>query len=194
MLRATLRAMLLVPVLALGSCVVENPSVEPEAEPVAEVEEELTPGMSELVGTFTGDPRMAGDLALLVLKTNGTYHTGKLVYCVAAPCPPVGEDGRYRVYQREGISRLTLYTRGNTEVYDYVLRGDTLLLRNMERGARWMDLHRDNTAWCAMPNDCMLQRLSPGPCPGRYQCEANACNFTCRMTDPMTRGEVEWYE
>jgi hypothetical protein len=169
--------MLFVPALAfaLASCVSGDPTVEP----TEEAEEAILPGVQGMPGTFAGTPKMAGDLALLVLKTDGTFHTGKLVYCMIAPCPPFAGEGTYRLYQRDMTSLLVLDRPGHeTEIYRYMLSRDTMRLYRFGSG-HWQTLHRKVPAWCGVPDDCELQNLPPGPCAGEYRCAEHACNFSC---------------
>lgn len=186
MLRATLRTLLFVPALALASCA----SADPSEETVGEADEEIYVGYAPFAGTFRGEPRSAGDFALLVLKTDGTYHAGKLVYCVTAPCPPIGEDGHYRLFRRQLATYLALIDpSGHADYYQYARRGAWLGLRRPS--GDWQSLEKSSPAWCDAPNDCALQHLPTGPCVGRWRCEEATCRFSCGFGPPRLAGEPE---
>jgi hypothetical protein len=179
MARAQLALLILVPALACASCAggKENPQANEEAPATAPLIVDKA-----LIGTFTADTMMVGKLAQLVLKTDGTFHSGMVVACVRPPCYPVTQDGTYKLEMREGYKYLRLFdTLGEPAgSYQYALRGDTLRLRRMGGvGGTWQSLMRDEKSWCAAPSDCSLQNLPVGPCGGEWSCAQNACWWQC---------------
>lgn len=188
MLRATLRTLLFVPALALASCA---PS-DPIDEPVAEAEDEMAVGLVPFAGTYVGEPSWAGDFARLVLMTDRTYHAERMVVCVTAPCPPIAEEGTYRLIRRELRTFIQLVDDGgDSELYQYLRRGAYLNLRRTGMGTHWQLLHRSTEAWCAEPVDCTLQGQPPGPCVGHYRCVDATCSFRCGFGPPQLAGEPE---
>lgn len=179
----TFYALLLAPILASAACAVGEEGTQPidelaTAESAAIVD-------NPLIGTYTAKGVGAGRLALLALKTDGTYHSAQVVYCLVGPCPPVAVDGRYRQEIRADASFLTLMTDKNEIVakYQYVLEGETLRLRNVYTPTpvqTWQSMERAVRAWCDTDTDCATQNLPTGPCAGAWMCGAeNTCSYEC---------------
>jgi hypothetical protein len=170
--------MFLVPALALLACGGEKPIDET----TGAVEEPIPVGGVHLAGTYTGDSQQAGDFSQLVLKTDGTYHAKMVVWCFTLPCNPVEQDGRYTLFRRESLTYFQTYDASGTMNgrYQYLVRGDTLNLRNLIASSTWTTMLRSPTAWCATSQDCALQELVIGPCAGQYICtEGSTCNWSC---------------
>lgn len=170
----------LVPAFALGllSCVAD-PSLMGEVD-VMEDEAALVVPNPGLYGTFRISTVEPGQLTLLVLKTDGTYHTGKAIACFTTPCNPVQEDGRYLLgVSSDARKYLYLYSEsGDREVYEYALGGDTLRVR--AKGTAWVSMSRTvDASWCEEPLDCKLQGLPVGPCAGSWYCGWNICSYAC---------------
>lgn len=184
MLRTRYALAALVPALALGlaTCSTSEPVTESE-DAIAEGEAAFVVRMPSLAGTYRSDAIRIGSLSLLVLKTDGTYHRGMVVACFTTPCPPVEEDGRYRLLRRGDMTFLTLIpddTSGTVDHYRYVALGDTLRIVRVGE-LSWTSLVRTTTeAWCAERQDCELQYLPPGPCGSQFQCVESTCNHACR--------------
>jgi len=189
MLRLRPSSLLLVPVLALVpaltlfACAGESPEDDPA---IGLVREPIPAGDNHFVGTYTNivvpEP---GDLTMIVLKKDGTFHAETFITCVKEPCYPIAEDGNYSLLRQRTTTYINLYL-GGTDVllakYQYELHGDFLNLRLMSSTAdgTWMSLQRSPTAWCATHNDCAQQDLIPGPCAGQYLCTStNACSYHC---------------
>lgn len=186
MLRTKLALLALVPALALGysACVGEADTEDPEA--VMEEEATIVAPDPALIGTFRAVKLAVGQLALLVLKSDGTYHRGTLVACVTGPCNPASDDGKYTLWYRGGESFMTLYPDSRTaseERYQYYLRGSALRITRIGDPA-WMTLGKtDGAAWCDVTNDCALQNLPVGPCATDWYCATNVCTYSCRPPD-----------
>ena len=131
----TFYALLLAPVLASAACAVGEEGTQPTSE--VGTAESAAIVDNPLIGTYAAKGLGAGKLALLVLKTDGTYHSAQVVYCVIGPCPPVAVDGRYRQELRADASFLTLMTDKYEIVakYQYVLAGETLVPELMQHAA-----------------------------------------------------------
>lgn len=185
MLRTHLAFMALVPALALGgaACTADLDS----GEGVMESEAAMTTPTPELFATFRGDAKNVGDLPLLVLKADGTYHRTIVVPCMPSPCAPIEDDGLYQLWGRDGGNYISFYPDDGSPVdrFQYAIAADTLRLRRMtERDA--FHLHRTiDRAWCEEPRDCALQTLPAGPCGGgTWTCftATEICKYSCRPT------------
>lgn len=186
MLRAKFALLALIPVLAAASCSAETGDQPAETD----LSIEARPA---LIGTFKSDTFTVGALVQLVLKTDGTFHSGKVIACAGftTPCDPAQQDGVYRLSSRDSYQIMSFYDPGGTllERYQYEIAGDSLRLRRLEMKSAWRTLERANVAWCAAPSDCALQNLPVGPCAGTWMCEENACSYTCRPVAAAARGE-----
>lgn len=182
MLRTTLASLALVPALVLGhlACVGAG-AVDEEA--VQQEESAIAVTNPALIGTFRGIKLQVGELALLTLKSDGTYHRGTVVACFTTPCYPASEDGAYAVSSRNGETFLALYPedRSVVERYEYGLRGDTLRLRRlMDTSGKWITMVKtEGASWCDVDNDCHVQNLPEGPCATDWYCAANVCTYSC---------------
>lgn len=175
MLRATLPILLLLPGLVIGSCAVGNFD---DDEVVANAEESISLGQATLPGTWRARAYVAGQPQTLVLKTDGTYHSEKLVVCMRAPCPALAEDGGYRAYDDRRVSYLALFDRSkDVEQYEYVVRHDELRIRRVGPAGEWYTMTRFEPAWCAVPRDCALQDLPLGPPLTYWHCAQNTCSL-----------------
>lgn len=182
MSRKTHALLALIPAMALGysACVVEPSTIDEEV--VVEEESEIVAPNPALIGTFRNQEFRPGALAMLVLKSDGTYHRGTVVACVTAPCIPPQDDGQYMLWVRGGQTYLSLVPDdgGTAERYQYTLRGDAMRIARLgERG--WMSLQKtENAAWCGEPMDCTLQNLPVGPCANEWHCMSNICSYSCQ--------------
>jgi hypothetical protein len=172
MLRATLPILLLLSGLVLGSCAVA--SVDDET--VADTEDAITL-QGNLPGTWRAEDHIARRSKLIVLKTDGTYHSETQLACGPGACPPLAQDGRYRVYGNRRVSYLALFSDGARQVerYQYILGRGELLLRSVAPGGEWHTLLRATPAWCGVPRDCTLQDLPASPALSFWRCEQDAC-------------------
>lgn len=181
MFRKYLALLALVPAITLGysACTGEGDTEDDEA--LLQDEAAIVPLNPALIGTFRNVKLQVGQLALLTLKSDGTYHRGTVVACITAPCPPVAEDGTYTLWYRWDDAFMSLYPDGSREVlkYQYLLRESTLRLHPM--GTReWITLAKtEGAAWCAVDRDCALQNLPEGPCAADWYCATNTCHYSC---------------
>jgi hypothetical protein len=145
-------------------------------------------GAPAYIGTFVADTGVVGELSQLVLKTDLSFHSTRVVVCVTRPCNPVPQDGEYRVSTLDGRNYITLYRADQViDRYEYQIQADTLMLlrsaTNAAEGAGgcgWVSMHRTTAAWCAASSDCALQNLPIGPCAGEYICSGSSvCNWSC---------------
>lgn len=179
----TLYALLLAPALASAACAVGEVGPQPTSD-VGTAEAPMIIN-DAMMGTFTATEMRVGQLAQLVLKTDGTYHTGQVVACLIGPCPPVTQDGAYRLEIRSGATYLALLGADNQidARYQYVLTGDTLRLRSVyprTKSETWLTMARAEQAWCDVDKDCATQNLPTGPCASEWMCgENNACVYEC---------------
>jgi hypothetical protein len=130
-------------------------------------------GMSDVgerlpTGTFRSDEAQPGELALLVLKADGSYYL---------------ETGEGR--ESEGActfvpsGTLWIVALDDGEWFDCSLDGDTLKLQ-VSGASRWQTMHRADEAWCAVPADCEVQDLAPARCFGEWDCIEGRCAFPCQ--------------
>lgn len=132
------------------------------------------------IGTFRAAPGRAGQLTLLVLRSDRTFHREVLVTCVRAPCPPVAQHGTYRLTRGVGTRYLRFYDEGGRllDRRAYLLLGEHLWLRRAGTWS-WERLEASQPAWCAAPEDCGLQDLVHVACAGAWRCEDGACAYRC---------------
>lgn len=165
-------------------CSGEDPELDKPADEqfVGAVEQKLpapVPGTPAIYGTWIG-ARTAGPLDMVVLMTNGQFHTSKSVVCVKAPCDPIVQNGTFKLYTREERAFIELQPApGEWVRYEYEVTSDKLRLRPLVAGSEWFMLAPAGAAWCAGSRECNYQNLPPGVCAGAYECEKNACVWTC---------------
>ncbi|HZF50766.1 MAG TPA: hypothetical protein VE093_19035 [Polyangiaceae bacterium] len=188
MVRPLIGSLLLVSTLALAGCTDGTGASIPEVTDVIDTytEEEAFTGGSlvpELLGTFRADALHIGELTMLALKSDGTFHYGMVVACVAGQeCAPAAEDGQYKLLHRASDRFIELYNvkdilRGR---FQYELVGDTLRLRRTDTGGgEWRSMSRTDAPWCASASDCGLQNLKGAECAGAWECSKNECAFQC---------------
>ncbi len=140
-----------------------------------------TPGNPGVYGTWSGESAGTGQFDTLVLMTDGRYHNSHKVVCVKAPCPPIGEDGTFELYNRDGARFVAFTSRGATDAqrYEFIQKTGLLQLRHILPGAEWYSMQRAGISWCAESKDCTVQALPPGPCAGGYMCGENQCAWKC---------------
>lgn len=134
------------------------------------------------IGTFRSDEVRIGQLMLLVLKDDGTFHSGIAAACAfpVESCTPV-RDGYYHVSQRSpGNAGLYLYNADGDPIdqYQYHLAGDTLHLRRLS-SMEWYTMDRSASAWCGEASDCEVQGLGTAACIGEWMCSTNQCRYSC---------------
>jgi hypothetical protein len=189
MLRANSIKLGLIGVLACAACGEMDKSEDPSTVQTTQEVSSVKVIDLGLVGTFMSDTRTAGDLAQLVLKTDGSFHSATFVECIAPPCNPVQEDGSYRISWRDSMRYMALLDTAGTVInrYQYELRDGALRLLRQSKtienaeGPRpgWQVMRLDTTSWCAASSDCDLQNLPIGPCAGQWSCGENVCNWAC---------------
>lgn len=177
-----LRAGTVIALLALSSCSPEG-STEP---PFEEAGEAASGSLERPLGTFVSTPGSRGELDLLTLEDNGSYHAVRRRACASTPCAGAPEDGRYRLSERRGVRLLALSAPGrDLDVHRYQARGEWLSLAPASRALPSQSLTRAEVAWCAAPSDCDAQALPRDPCPGYFRCEDNACSYACGRPSPV---------
>ena len=87
----------LVPVLTLAACGGDK-QVD---ETTGAVQEAIPSGGYHFAGTYANSSRQVGTLSQLVLKTDGTFHSAKVVACITAPCNDVEQNGTYTLFRRD---------------------------------------------------------------------------------------------
>jgi hypothetical protein len=185
MMRPSIASLLLVSTLTLAGCA-DGTTPVPSQE-LVETEETFSLGGidPDLLGTFRGQAVEIGELTLLALKSDGTFHYGMAIVCAALPepCGPAQEDGYYKLTQRQSDRYLELYNKKGIQRarFQYALTGDTLRMRRTDTGGgEWRSMVRSDQAWCAMPSDCDMQGLKTAACAGEWACASDACDFQCR--------------
>lgn len=182
MARNTFAFLALIPALTLGfmACTGEQATVDEEA--VVEQESEIVAPERDLFGTYRNQYFRLGSLALLVLKSDGTYHRGTVVGCsTSAPCTPAADDGAYMLWARSGETYVSLYPDdgGRVDRFQYVLKGEMMRITRLGEG-NWMTLAKTiNASWCGEPVDCTVQNLPVGPCAGEWYCAHDVCGYSC---------------
>jgi hypothetical protein len=198
MLKADFIKIGLICVIGLAACgeeKSEDPSVQLMETTIGEPSAKVVD--LNLIGSFLGDSRRAGDLTQLVLKTNGTFHSTAQVECVAPPCNPVQDDGTYKISSRDSRNYITLYHADDVLMghYQSESRDSSLRLLKVAPGGEgmprtgWLSMWLSGVAWCSSytpsaptgsaPSDCELQNLPIGPCAGQWSCVSNVCNWGC---------------
>lgn len=176
----------LLPALALGllSCTTD-PIIE-EEESVTVDESAYTTADRSIFGTYRAIVVSPGDMPLLVLLTDGTYHRAIRMPCpTAGPCTMAQDDGTYLMAFRDGKKYLTLYSdTGGTARYEYILLGDSLRLRPLGSREFTSMTRTPEAAWCGELHDCSMQNLPEASCHGLWLCGQNICNQTC-MSGPV---------
>jgi hypothetical protein len=191
MLRAALQSALRIPALtftltltlalAIPACGSETTSLDPTT---GEAEEAIARNAPPLAGTYEADPFAVGDFARLVLETDGSYHASVAVRCSHDACVTEERSGLYRMSYSRMSTYLTLFDhRMIGEQYQVRWDRHLLLVRAIEARA-FQVLGRAEIAWCALPRDCAMQALPPGPCAGHYECRENACAMVCSASPP----------
>jgi len=182
MLRTHLAFVALVPALALGGVACTDVD---SGEVVLESEAAIMAPRPDMFGTYRGDARGLGQMPLLVLRSDGTYHRTIVLPCMPGDCPAVADDGLYQLWGRGGGNYVSFYPDdgGPVDRFQYAVAADTLRLRRMtEREA--FHLHKTiSTPWCAEAVDCQLQNLPAGPCGGgTWSCftSTEICKYSCR--------------
>jgi hypothetical protein len=137
------------------------------------------------LGTYRQDVANAGDFTLLTLKDDQTFHRETMIYCFAAPCEPLQENGIYEFTKGGYSSYIRFYASDGTLIdrYAYQLypsQGGTLNLRKAGNVGKWFTLTYSSEAWCGIPADCELQGMYPLVlCLGYWICSDNVCQFKC---------------
>jgi hypothetical protein len=141
----------------------------------------LVPGTPTVFGTWKGDTTNMDAFETLVLMTDGRYHGARNVMCVKAPCPPIGEDGTYKLYTRETKRFVEVVKEGaeTPDRFEYAFAVDTLRLRPLHPGSEWRSMQRAEVAWCDAARDCAAQNLLIGPCAGSFACTRAQCSWKC---------------
>ena len=143
----------------------------------------LEDGVVRPVGTFRLDGAMAGELTILALKTDKTYHAETMIYCVKAPCYPLVDEGTYR-YTKSGNTRyIRLYGPAGEKLHRFAYRfqSDVLYLRDTDTENDWFEMYRSYDGWCGEPSDCEIQNLSQPRCPGEWTCGYDGvCAYECQ--------------
>lgn len=174
-----------------AGCSGEDPEQDKPADEqfVGAVEQSLPrpdPNASQLYGTWKG-PQVPGHFDLLVLMTNGRYHSAEAVTCVKAPCDPIVHEGAFKLYTREARTFFELERTGSVPLrYEYAISENKLRLRPLVQGSEWFVLEDPGIAWCSNDRECTVQALPPGVCSGRYVCGQNACAWKCAALDHDT--------
>lgn len=185
MMRPSIGSLLLGSALALAGCA-DGTTAAPTQDLVETEEtfsvESIDP---ELIRTFRGQAVEIGELTLLALKSDGTFHYGMAIVCAALPepCGPAAEDGYYKLTQRKDEQYLELYNKKGIQRarFEYALADDTLRMRRTDTGGgEWRSMVRADKAWCAIPSDCGVQNLKEKACAGDWECASDACEFSCR--------------
>ncbi|NUQ75996.1 MAG: hypothetical protein HUU21_20850 [Polyangiaceae bacterium] len=190
MIRPSIGFLVIASVLSLAGCADgTTPAPSPSSE-LAHAEESFSSSVGtidpELIGTFRGEAVQIGELTLLALKTDGTFHYGMAILCASppAPCGPADEDGFYKLVQRQKSRFIELYNmKGILRArFEYMLGGDTLRMRRTDTGGgQWRSMIRSEDAWCALPSDCGVQNLNEGTCAGAWDCVWGVCDYRCSL-------------
>lgn len=185
MMRPSIGSLLLASTLALAGCA-DGTTPAPTAE-LSEAEETFSVGTidPELLGTFRSQALQIGELTLLALKADGTFHYGMVIVCAAPPepCGPAQEDGYYKLTSRKDDRFIELYNKKGIQSarFQFELVGDTLRMRRTDTGGgAWRSMVRSlDNAWCAMPSDCTGQALKGAACDGDWECASSTCDYKC---------------
>jgi hypothetical protein len=182
MIRQSVASLLVASIVALAGCADDTISADLAA---AQEENDLNEAAVDegLIGTFRSQEVGIGELMLLVLKSDASYHYGMVVVCMAKPdsCGPIQDNGHYKLTHRSNFKFIDLFdSEGNPKArFQYELADDTLRLRRLDTGGQWRAMTRSSPPWCAVPNDCGLQNLPEARCVGEWSCATNACAYQC---------------
>lgn len=175
----TTRAFLAAALLSAAGCGAPEEEIVDDFSMEVEDGDAKADGISAPSGTYRNADSQ-GDVALLVLKTDRTFH-------FEGQCPagtncfyvPV-YDGTYK-FTRSGSYRYVRLTHGTAETRLAYRFGEGGALELRQVGTRqWMTFTQPRVGWCAVPNDCRVQYLAVPRCLGEATCTANACGFTCK--------------
>jgi hypothetical protein len=187
MLRTKLALFAFAPAFALGllSCAVD-PVIE-EEETIVEDEATIVAPDRDLYGTFRAPVTLPGQMPVLVLMSDGTYHRVIRMPCsTAGPCVPAEDNGQFVIHAREGVNYLTLSSHtGAVGRYAYVLMGDTLRLRVVGERDFVSMTKTPEAAWCGEMHDCGVQNLQGGSCAGVWSCWTSVCTYNCWAPLPI---------
>jgi hypothetical protein len=144
-------------------------------------------GTDAPVGTFQGSSGYLGDMTLLVLKTDNTYHRERLIECFHYPCPKSVDDGSYMFTRNGSMNASSIYSINlkddagfESELYGYTFDGNALTLYSGPGYPQHEQvLVKAENAWCNVVDDCKIQNL-PEP---RCMCEATCVENTCGWTE-----------
>jgi hypothetical protein len=182
MIRQSVASLLVASIVALAGCADDAISADLAAGHEGnDLSEAATD--EQLIGTFRAQEVGIGELMLLVIKADATYHYGMAIVCAAKPdlCGPIQDDGYYKLTHNAPYKYIDLFdVAGNAKArFQYDLDGDTLQIRRLDTGGEWRSMKRTAPPWCAVPNDCGLQNLPEARCVGEWSCATNACAFQC---------------
>ncbi|HVE87370.1 MAG TPA: hypothetical protein VND93_31150 [Myxococcales bacterium] len=140
-------------------------------------------GASEPMGTFERSGAAPGEMARVVLMTDGSSHLELATECGEPPCPPQVMDGWYKSSDVEGVEGLEHFDFidiKNEVVHacDYQYDGKALQALHLGE-AQWEELLPASTAWCADASQCEQQWLMTPLCTGQWACVNNGCQFQC---------------
>lgn len=187
MLRTHAALLALIPAFALGSLSCTGAVPTEEEETVMEDEAAVLAADRDMYGTFRATITQPGDMSLLVLMTDGTYHRQIRMPCsTTGPCYPAEDDGSFALWSRDGRGYMTLASdTGGAVKYELVLMGDWLRLRPLGQRAFQSLTRTVDASWCGEVRDCHLQNLSPGDCAGVWSCGSSLCNYACWADPPI---------
>ena len=144
--------------------------------------EEKGDGVTYPVGTYEAAATAAGELTLLVLKTDKTFYAEQFVVCITAPCNPVAIEGKYKFTKSSTKKYLRLLDEDGELIVRYAYKlssGGTLKIAPSPY-TKFASLKAVETdrAWCESPADCKIQNLPQPKCPGKWLCETGMCHYS----------------
>lgn len=182
MLRAHHAMKAFIPCIFAGLMACSADDTSADLAPVAEAEQAAVRGTLSVHGTFRDDVS-AGGVAMLALKTDGSFHMEDAVVCVRYPCELPETNGRYSFVADGQSTALVLKSESGIVLnkFHVLLKGDSLYLRTAGTQSAWQELQRSDQPWCEAPRDCLLQALPHGDCMGSWSCETEVCSYHCGM-------------
>lgn len=173
--------LVLIPALVGGYVACAGEDGMDDAEMTAEAESEAAIMDMPLIGSYRAETFGGGGVTLLALKTDRTFHREIGLVCVKEPCEPEQAAGAYVLRRRDGETFLVLMNADGALIdrYQYILKGDYLLLLPVGRSSEWETLKRSRDTWCGVPTDCSLQNIPKVHCTQGWACEEAICRDPC---------------
>jgi hypothetical protein len=148
-------------------------------------------------GTYNNPSTSFGEMSLLVLKTDGTFHRAVEISCPTSRQCKQTTDGKYQLTKAGESRYIRFYDENGAPVdrWAYEIMADTGYLRLRPLGqAIWPKYplwprRPSEDQWCAVDADCELQ--VPNPFPVIWTCVQESCKHL-NYLDDCQRPDMGW--